>query len=74
MDHQTGKKTHFMIRLRVVTEALCSAGRLLMEGVLQGPVLQPLLFNVPISDLEEVTECLPTRFTGDANSEEQLGH
>jgi len=36
-----------------------------MKEVLQGSAL----FNIFINDLEEVTECLPTRFSGDTKLE-----
>lgn len=47
-------------------EVVYSTGRLVMKEVLQRSVLGPLLFNIFINDLEEVTECLLARFAGDS--------
>lgn len=67
--NQTGKETSFHDQpQRVVIEVLYSTGRLVMGEVLQWSVPGPLLFNIFINDLEEVTECLPTGFAADAKS------
>lgn len=47
---------------------------LLYPEILQGSIWTPILFNIFINDLQEVKECLFTRFTDDIKLREEEGN
>lgn len=64
-----GWTTAQMLRLRVVVNGLSSTWIPVASGVLQGSVLRPILFNIFVSDLEEVMENLVIKFHNDTKLE-----
>lgn len=64
-----GRNSGWMIGLRGQWFKGYSASRLVTPGVPQGSVLACVMFNIFISDLEEMAECLLMKFLNDTKWE-----